>query len=75
MSLTVASGANFHVTPSDVEAAADLIRSARVCLVQLELPVETVARAAELCRKFGVLIILDPAPAPLDPAAPDSSAL
>lgn len=64
--ITVASGANFQVTPSDVDAAADVIQGARVCLLQLELPVETVARAIEICRRHGVETILDTAPAPAE---------
>ncbi len=62
--ITVASGANFRVTPADVDAAESVLRSARVCLLQLELPVETVVHAIELCRQVGVETILDTAPAP-----------
>jgi ribokinase len=62
--ITVASGANFAVTPADVNAAADVIRTARVCVLQLELPTDTVAHAIQLCRLFNVETILDPAPAP-----------
>ena len=65
--ICVASGANYAVTPDDVTAAEALLRGAKVCLLQLELPVETVVRAIELCREFGVETILDPAPAVLDP--------
>jgi ribokinase len=60
----VASGANFAVTPADVDAVADILRSARVCLLQLELPVSTVAHTIELCRGYGVETILDTAPLP-----------
>jgi len=66
--ITVASGANFEVTPEDVDAAQDALRSARVCLLQLELPMPTVLHAIDLCRRLGVEIILDPAPAPVGPA-------
>lgn len=66
--ITVASGANFEVTPADVDAAEDALRAARVCLLQLELPMTTVLHAIERCRRLGVEVILDPAPAPAGPA-------
>ncbi len=65
--IAVASGANYAVTPEDIDAAAELIRGAGVCVLQLELPLAAVARAVELCRQVGVLTILDPAPAPREP--------
>ncbi len=65
--ITVASGANFKVTPEDIDAAEAALKAARVCVLQLELPVETVARAIELCRRHSVETILDPAPAPAKP--------
>lgn len=69
--ITVASGANFQVTPADVDAAAEALRAARVCLLQLELPMPTVLHAIETCRRLGVEVVLDPAPAPAGPA-PDA---
>lgn len=62
--ICVAPGANHRVTPSDVDAAAEMIRRAKVCLLQLELPIGTVSHAVEICRAAGVETILDPAPAP-----------
>jgi len=67
-SIVVASGANMRLTPADVEAAAPAIRAADVLALQLESPLETVQRAAELARAHGVTVILNPAPArPLPP--------
>jgi len=63
-SIVVAPGANHRVTPADVDGAEGLIRRASVVVMQLEIPVSTVRRALELCRKLGVFTILDPAPAP-----------
>lgn len=40
-----------------------MIREADVVLVQLEIPMETVEFAAELCDKLGVPLLLNPAPA------------
>jgi ribokinase len=62
--ITVASGANLAVTPADVDAAEETIRQAGVCLLQLELPIETVEYTADLCRRHGVETILDTAPVP-----------
>ena len=63
-SIVVAPGANARVTSADVDAAAPLLRSAAVVLLQLEIPLPTVRHAIRLCRRFGVPTILDPAPVP-----------
>ncbi len=62
-SILVASGANMALTPADVEAAEWVIAGADVVLLQLEIPLETVQRAADLGRSHGALVILNPAPA------------
>lgn len=62
-SIVVASGANMSLAPSDVDAAAATLANADVLLLQLESPVETVTRAAQLAREHGVTVILNPAPA------------
>jgi len=61
--IVVASGANLNVTPDDVDSTADLIRSAKVLLLQLEIPLPAVQRAVEIANKADVQIILNPAPA------------
>lgn len=67
-SIVVASGANMRLSPADVEAAEATIAAAGVLLLQLESPLDTVARAAEVARAHGVKVILNPAPAqPLPP--------
>ncbi len=63
-SIVVSPGANANVSPADVDAAENLIAGASIVLMQLEIPQETVAHAASLCRKHGAFAILDPAPAP-----------
>ncbi|MBN1344151.1 MAG: ribokinase [Phycisphaerae bacterium] len=65
--ICVASGANYAVTPADVNAAEDAFAAADVCLVQLELPLPTVIHALRVCRRHNVEAILDPAPAPANP--------
>ena len=62
-SIVVASGANMRLSPSDVQAAEAVITGADALLLQLESPLETVIRAAELARAYQVQVILNPAPA------------
>ncbi len=60
--ISVAPGANARVTPAAVEAAAETIRRADFLLLQLEIPMTTVGRAARLAGAAGVGVILDPSP-------------
>ena len=62
-SIVVASGANMRLSPTDADAAETAIAGADALLLQLESPLETVTRAAELARAHGVTVILNPAPA------------
>jgi ribokinase len=64
--IVVSPGANARLDPSDVEAAAELIQAADIVLLQLEVPLPTVIRAAELARGT---VILNPAPAVELPAS------
>ncbi len=66
-SITIIGGANQRLTGEDVTDCEQAIAGADVLLVQLETPVDTVARAIELARAHGVTTILDPAPAPTKP--------
>jgi len=62
-SILVAPGAAENVSPADADAASDLIRRADVLLMQFEIPLDTVAHAAELARTHGVPTVLDAGPA------------
>ena len=64
--ISVASGANAALMPSDIDAAESDIASAGILLMQLETPVETVAHAAAMAKKYGVTVVLNPAPAPAE---------
>lgn len=61
--ICVAPGANERLTPEDIDANEGTLASAKVCLMQLEIPIPTVLRTIELCRKHRVRTILDVAPA------------
>lgn len=61
--ISVASGANADLTPEDIDSVADVIRSAGYLILQLEIPVQSVLRAAKIAHEAGVYVILNPAPA------------
>ncbi len=62
-SIVVVSGANGAVRPEFVNSQAERIRGAGMVLAQLEIPLESVMRVAEICRDAEVPLMLDPAPA------------
>lgn len=62
-SILVAPGASQNVSPADVDSVAELIRQADALLMQFEIPLETVAYAAEQAQAHGVLTIIDAGPA------------
>jgi ribokinase len=61
--IIVVPGANGKLFPADVEKASADIAKAGVVICQLEIPMETVEKAAEVAAKNKVPFILDPAPA------------
>lgn len=61
--ISVASGANSDITPEDIRSKADLIRSAGILVLQLELPLDAVLEAARIAHEAGVYVLLNPAPA------------
>jgi ribokinase len=66
--IVVVPGANGHVTQDDVDTVRDLIAASDIVILQLEIPLESVAHAARLAREGGAKVILNPSPAqPLDP--------
>ncbi len=67
--IVVTSGANMRLSPADVEDAEQVIADANLLLLQLESPLESVIRAAELARQHHVTVILNPAPAQALPAS------
>jgi len=67
-SIVVASGANMRLTPRDVDRAEASIAAADVLILQLESPLPTVVRAAEIAHSYSVTVVLNPAPARSLPA-------
>jgi ribokinase len=61
--ISVAPGANSALRPAHVEAATAAIEEADVVLVQLEIPLDTVAATVRLANHYNVPVILNPAPA------------
>lgn len=62
--IAVASGANNFLEPADIDAVPDeVLRSAKVFLACLESPLDTVLRGLVRAKGFGLLTILNPAPA------------
>lgn len=62
-SIIVVKGANNLVTPALVERALEAIRESDMVLIQQEIPEETVSYVSEVCHKFNVPMLLNPAPA------------
>ncbi|HLK70024.1 MAG TPA: ribokinase [Bryobacteraceae bacterium] len=60
--ILVVKGANDRLLPADVDAAADLLRSADCLVLQLEIPIETVYYTLVFARRHGIRAVLNPAP-------------
>ncbi|MGA9529997.1 MAG: ribokinase [Terriglobales bacterium] len=68
--IIVVKGANEALKPADVDAAADMLKTADCIVLQFEIPLETVYYTIHFARKNGIRCILNPAPAqPLDMSA------
>jgi len=60
--IIVVKGANDALKPADVDAAADILKSADCIVLQFEIPLETVYYTIQFARKHGIRCILNPAP-------------
>lgn len=65
--ITVVAGANRLVTPALVERHRAIIEAADVLLVQLEVPLPAVLAAIQIARESRRPVIVDPAPALINP--------
>ena len=61
--IVVASGANMRMTEKDAEAAEAAIANSDVLLLQLEVPLPVVKRAAQIAQSHNITVVLNPAPA------------
>jgi ribokinase len=62
-SISVASGANYTLTPAHVVAAFDRIEQLDWLVMPLETPMETIIKAADMAKARSARVILNPAPA------------
>jgi ribokinase len=60
--IIVVPGANYEVTPEWVESRESIIANSDLLLIQLEIPLLTVIKATEMAIKYGIPVILNPAP-------------
>jgi ribokinase len=61
--IVVAPGSNSYLTQQDIEKAREELLRSDIVLLQLEIPLDTVAYAANLAFDAGKKVILNPAPA------------
>ncbi|MCP3740281.1 ribokinase [Rossellomorea sp. BNER] len=62
-SIIVVKGANDYVTPSFVKKAENIIAKSDIVLIQQEIPEETVEFVGQICKKYKIPLLLNPAPA------------
>lgn len=65
--IVVVPGANFAWQANDLPQASAVIENAKVLLLQLEIPLEICQAAAEQAHKAGAIVVLTPAPVPMQP--------
>lgn len=61
--IVVAWGANGVIDPGQIDSALAAFEAAEIVLTQLEMPIDSVVRTAELAHRLGKFFILNPAPA------------
>ncbi len=60
--ISVAPGANFKLTPEDVQANSEVITNAKCLIVQMEIPIATIEEIFKIAEQGEVIKILNPAP-------------
>lgn len=58
--ITIMSGANNSITPQDIADNERLFMNAGYCLMQTEVPIETIIKASEVAKKHGLITVLKP---------------
>ena len=61
-SILIVKGANAHLSPADIDAAAADLRDCTLIVLQLEINLETVYYAIEFAHRHGIAVLLNPAP-------------
>ena len=61
--ILVAPGANMELSVEDIDGARELFKSTDFLLLQLEIPKEVVWKSIENAHRYGVRVVLNPAPA------------
>ena len=61
--IIVNSGANFMLVPQSINLVEALIKESSILVMQLEVPLESVQQAINIAKKYGVKVLLNPAPA------------
>jgi ribokinase len=61
--IVVVAGANAELSPADLDAAESAFAEADIVLAQLEVPLPTVERGAEIAARYRKPFVLNPAPA------------
>jgi ribokinase len=64
--IIIVPGANGQVGLADIDHLEAALSNAKVLLLQLEIPLPMVMAAADVARRAGITVILDPAPVPAD---------
>ena len=60
--IVVNPGANASVTPEYIEQNRSIFSDAQYCLIQMEIPLETVEAIVSLCKELNVKVVLKPSP-------------
>lgn len=61
-SIVVASGANLDFSDEDIKVSEPALKSCDILLMQLEIPVPAVLKAARVAYEAGAMVVLNPAP-------------
>ena len=62
-SIIVISGSNYKITKETISKYKNIILTADIVLLQLEIPIEVVEYTLQLCKENNISVILNPAPA------------
>lgn len=62
-SILIIKGANNDLKPADIDAAEEDLKTCKMIILQLEIPLETVYYAIDFGKKHNIPVLLNPAPA------------